>query len=170
MYFSLDLCSYIVLDILSSWLAADISLTSVPWWWCHLHLHCDFICKQIKNAILKLLVGKKSFCKTWSEVGMEPKKVQRQGRDERTQEDYPTSAKIHTRCRVVFLRSFKQGRDERMQEHYSTSAVYFWWCRVVFFRLLCLSYSCTFSGQYQLELKFCRNFYPSSTDQYIKFT
>ena len=37
---------------------------------------------------------------------MEPKKVQKQGRDERTQEDYPTSAKIHTRCRVVSLRSF----------------------------------------------------------------
>ena len=37
---------------------------------------------------------------------MELKKVQKQGRDERTQEDYPTSAKIHTRCRVVFLRSF----------------------------------------------------------------
>ena len=48
----------------------------------------------------------KSFCKTWFQVGMELKKVKKQGRDERTQEDYPTSAKIHTRCRVVFLRSF----------------------------------------------------------------
>ena len=37
---------------------------------------------------------------------MELKKVQKQGRDERTQEDYPTSAKIHSRGRVVFLRSF----------------------------------------------------------------
>ena len=37
---------------------------------------------------------------------MELKKVQKQGRDERTQEDYRTSAKIHTRCRVAFLRSF----------------------------------------------------------------
>ena len=37
---------------------------------------------------------------------MELKKVQKQGRDERTQEYYPTSAKIHSRCRVVFLRSF----------------------------------------------------------------
>ena len=38
---------------------------------------------------------------------MEPKKVQKQARDERTQEDYPTSAKIHTRCRVVFWRLFE---------------------------------------------------------------
>ena len=37
---------------------------------------------------------------------MELVKVQKQGRDERTQEYYPTSAKIHSRCRVVFLRSF----------------------------------------------------------------
>ena len=29
------------------------------------------------------------------------KKVQKQGRDERTQEDCPRSAKIHSRCRVV---------------------------------------------------------------------
>ena len=52
------------------------------------------------------LTREKSFCKTWFQVGMELKKVQKQGRDERTQEDYPTSAQIHTRCRVVFLRSF----------------------------------------------------------------
>ena len=37
---------------------------------------------------------------------MEPKKVQKQGRDERTQEDYPTSGVYFCRCRVVFLRSF----------------------------------------------------------------
>ena len=54
----------------------------------------------------QVILGKKSFCKTSFQVGMELKKVQKQGRDERTQEDYPTSAKIHTRCRVVFLRSF----------------------------------------------------------------
>ena len=48
----------------------------------------------------------KSFCKTWFEVGMEPEKVQKQGRDERTQEDYPTSGVYFCRCRVVFLRSF----------------------------------------------------------------
>ena len=53
-----------------------------------------------------LILGKKSFCKTYFKLGKELKKVQKQGRDERTQEDYPTSAKIHTRCRVVFLRSF----------------------------------------------------------------
>ena len=37
---------------------------------------------------------------------MELKKVQKQGRDERTQEDYPTSGVYFCRCRVVFLRSF----------------------------------------------------------------
>ena len=37
---------------------------------------------------------------------MEPKKVQKQGRDERTQEDYPTTGVYFCRCRVVFLRSF----------------------------------------------------------------
>ena len=37
---------------------------------------------------------------------MELKKGQKQGRDERTQEDYGTSAKIYSRCPVVFLRSF----------------------------------------------------------------
>ena len=37
---------------------------------------------------------------------MELKKVQKQGREERTQEDYPTSAVYFCRCRVVFLRSF----------------------------------------------------------------
>ena len=37
---------------------------------------------------------------------MELKKVQKQGRDEKTQEDYRTSAVYFCRCRVVFLRSF----------------------------------------------------------------
>ena len=37
---------------------------------------------------------------------MKLKKVQKQGTDERTQEDYPTSAVYFCRCRVVFLRSF----------------------------------------------------------------
>ena len=37
---------------------------------------------------------------------MELKKVQKQGRDERTQEDYPISGVYFCRCRVVFLRSF----------------------------------------------------------------
>ena len=31
---------------------------------------------------------------------------QKQGRDERMQEGYPTSAKLHSRCLVVFLSSF----------------------------------------------------------------
>ena len=35
----------------------------------------------------------KSFCKTLFQLGMHgPEKIQKQGRDERTQEDYPTSA------------------------------------------------------------------------------
>ena len=36
---------------------------------------------------------------------MDMKKRMKQGRNERTQEAYPTSAKTHSRCRVVFLRS-----------------------------------------------------------------
>ena len=40
---------------------------------------------------------------------MEPKKVQKQGRDERTQEDYRTSGVHFCRCRVVFLRSIISG-------------------------------------------------------------
>ena len=38
-------------------------------------------------------------------IGMALKKGQKQDRGERTQKDYPTSARIHNRCRVV-LRSF----------------------------------------------------------------
>ena len=52
------------------------------------------------------VLGKKVSIKLDFKLGMELKKVEKQGRDERTEEDYPTSAKIHTRCRVVFLRSF----------------------------------------------------------------
>ena len=52
-----------------------------------------------------VILGKKSSVKLDFKLGMELKKVQKQGRDERTQEDYPTSAKIHTRSRVVFLSS-----------------------------------------------------------------
>ena len=42
------------------------------------------------------------------------KKVQKQGRDERVQEYYPTSVEIHSRCtyRVVFLR-YSWGRGEK---------------------------------------------------------
>ena len=40
---------------------------------------------------------------------MEQKKVQKQARDERTQEDYPTSGVYFCRCRVVFLRAFISG-------------------------------------------------------------
>ena len=40
-----------------------------------------------------VVLGGKSFCKTPFQLGMGPKKGQKQGRDERMQEDYPTSAK-----------------------------------------------------------------------------
>ena len=46
------------------------------------------------------------FCKTSFQFGLMLTEVQKHNRDERTQEDYPTSAKIHSRCRVVFLSSF----------------------------------------------------------------
>ena len=55
---------------------------------------------------MQLKLGKKVSLKLDLKLGMELKKVQKQGRDERTQEDYPTSAKVHSKCRVVFLRSF----------------------------------------------------------------
>ena len=52
------------------------------------------------------MTREKSFCKTSFQLGMGLKKVQKQGRDGRMQEDYQTSAKIHSRCRVVFLHTF----------------------------------------------------------------
>ena len=45
---------------------------------------------QVRN-----LPGEKSFCKTSFQVRMSQNKVQKQGRDETTQEDYITSEK-HT--------------------------------------------------------------------------
>ena len=53
---------------------------------------------------------------------------------ERTQKDYLTSAKIHGKCRVSFLRSF----------------------------ISCLV-SVLFQGPSLLEMKFCRNFFPQQT-------
>ena len=47
----------------------------------------------------------KSFCKGSFQVDVDLKKVQKQGRDERTQEDC-TFAVYFCICRVVFLRSF----------------------------------------------------------------
>ena len=43
--------------------------------------------------------GKKVTVKLLFQLGVVLKKRQKQGRDERTQEHYPTSAKIHSRCR-----------------------------------------------------------------------
>ena len=61
-----------------------------------------------------------------------PENVQKQGKDERTQEDYPTSGVYFCRCRVVSLRSF-------------ISALFLY-----------------FSAPSLLEIKFYRNFFPSN--------
>ena len=71
-----------------------------------------------------------SFCTTLFQLGMDLKKGEKQGRDERMQEDYPTSAEIHSRCRVV-LHSFISS--------------------------LFLS---VFSGPSLTEMKFSRTFFP----------
>ena len=46
------------------------------------------------------------FCKTTFQLGMDLKKVEKQGRDERTQEDNPTLGVYFWRCRVVSFRFF----------------------------------------------------------------
>ena len=48
---------------------------------------------------------RKSFCKTSFQLRMDLKKGPKQGRDERMQEDYPTSAVCFCRRRVVLLHS-----------------------------------------------------------------
>ena len=50
----------------------------------------------------------KKFLENFISVRDGPEKVKKQDRDERTQEDYTTSTKIHSRCtrRIVFLCSF----------------------------------------------------------------
>ena len=53
-----------------------------------------------------LSIKERILCKTSFQVGMDLEKVQKQGRDERTQEAYPTFAMYFCRCKVVFLRSF----------------------------------------------------------------
>ena len=53
------------------------------------------------------LLGKQSFSKTLFRVRVDrAEKVQKLGKDERTQEDYQTSAKICSRCLLVVLHSF----------------------------------------------------------------
>ena len=46
----------------------------------------------LENPKKELKLGEDSLCKTSFQLGMGLKKGQKQGRDERTQEDYPTSA------------------------------------------------------------------------------
>ena len=74
-----------------------------------------FYCCMINSPCALLVLSNslpnyqtKRFCKTSFQVGLDQKKVQKQDRDERTQENYPTctSAVYFCRCRVVFLRFF----------------------------------------------------------------
>ena len=51
-------------------------------------------------------LGKKCFCKTSFQLEMSLKKGQKQGRDERTHEDYLTSAKYTADVRLVFFAFF----------------------------------------------------------------
>ena len=44
----------------------------------------------------------KNYSKASLQLRMTLKKGQKQGRNERTQEDYLTSAQLHSRCRVIF--------------------------------------------------------------------
>ena len=75
----------------------------------------------------------KGFLKTISQLRMALKKAQKQVRDERTQEDHPTSAKIHSSCRVVFLRysisALLSGpsltENEHLEELFSLVSVFF---------------------------------------------
>ena len=105
-------------------------LTCSPPW------HTDLIkdvksVKQIQTRATNF-TREKSFSKTSFQVGMDLKNVQKQGRVERTQEDYPASAKITQQMPGSLLRSF-------------ISALF-------------LSF---FSGPSLLEMKFCRNIFPS---------
>ena len=72
-----------------------VATTVCDWALGYIYLPCtpDFQCT----------LGKKCLCKSSFQVGMDLEKVHKQGRDVRTQEDYLTSAKIHSRCSVVFL-------------------------------------------------------------------
>ena len=74
----------------------------------------------------------KSFCKISFQVGIGLKKVQKQGRGERMQEDYPTSAR-------------------NMQQMLGSLLAFFNLCLV----------SVPFSGTSLTEMKFDRNLFPS---------
>ena len=61
----------------------------------------------LRNPPKKIETRKKTFLQNLiSTRDMDLKKVQIQGRDERMQEDYPTSAVYFCRCRIFFLHSF----------------------------------------------------------------
>ena len=75
----------------------------------------------------------KSYPKTSFQLRMKLKKEQKQGKNERTQKDCPTSAKTYSRCRVDFLRSF----------------------------IFALHVSVLFSAPSLTEMNFLENFFPS---------
>ena len=56
----------------------------------------DSVLFDTEGENLILHTKEKSFCKTSFHLGMGLKKGQKQGRDERMQKDYPTSAKKYT--------------------------------------------------------------------------
>ena len=55
--------------------------------------NCFVLLPTLKRCVYITCAREKSFCKTSFRVGMELKKVHKQGRGERMQEDYPKSAK-----------------------------------------------------------------------------
>ena len=66
----------------------------------------DFLGFAVGQNSLYIYTREKKFLWNFISSRDGAEKSTEQGRDERTQEDNPTSAKIHSRCRVVFLRSF----------------------------------------------------------------
>ena len=92
---------------------------------------------QIFQNLMITTCKEKSFCKTLFQLEMGLKKYKNKAEMERMQEDYPTSAKIHRRCWVVFLRSsslpcfctFSRpflNWNEILQKLFSLVSVLFW--------------------------------------------
>ena len=90
------------------------------------------LCLHLTSAKTAVITTRgKNFLLNFISTRDGPEKVQKQGRDERMKEDYPTSTKIHNRYSVVFLRSI-------------ISALFLY----------------IFSGPSLLEIKFCSNIFP----------
>ena len=58
------------------------------------HTSATEVDQLLKSSPRFNVIMEKGFNKTSFHIGMSLKKVRKQGKDERTQEDYPTSAKI----------------------------------------------------------------------------